>query len=85
MTRRRRVALAVLYRPFWSRTWHRRGDGVSFPPLTLRKKLLRWMANPEQLPYEFGPEPEPVPPEQPRLWDTGYMAWESTHDPAEGL
>lgn len=83
MTRRRRVALAVLYRPRWNRPFIRRGDGVSFPPLGRRCRVLRWMANPEQLPYELGPGRAPA--EQPRLWDTGYMVWESPHDPAEGL
>lgn len=30
--------------------------------------------------------PAPAPPDpQISLWDTGYMAWESPHDPAEGL
>ena len=30
--------------------------------------------------------PAPAPPDpQISLWDTGYMVWESPHDPAEGL
>ena len=30
--------------------------------------------------------PAPAPPDpQISLWDTGLQAWESTHDPAEGL
>ena len=63
-----------------------------------RWALRRWMRNPSQCRYEHSPdglilrdqlqgrlEPEPVEPEQQRLWDTGLQAWESPHDPAEGL
>ena len=32
-----------------------------------------------------GPLGSPVLEEQPRLWDCGTLAWESTHDPAEGI
>ena len=40
-------------------------------------RLLR-----DQLQGRLAPDVEP---EQPRLWDNGLQAWESTHDPAEGL
>ena len=87
VTRRQRILDAIVHRPFFIAPW--------FIFQNRRWSLLRWMRNPAQCRYEFGAdglllrdqlqgrlEPEP---EQPRLWDTGYMAWESPVDPGEGL
>ena len=89
VTRRQRILDAVVHRPFWLSPW--------FIFENRRWALRRWMRNPAQARYEFSYEGrllrdqlqgrlEPdVEPEQQRLWDTGLQAWESPHDPAEGL
>ena len=89
VTRRQRILDAIVHRPFFIAPW--------FIFQNRRWSLLRWMRNPSQCRFEHEPDglalrdqlqgrPDPdVEPEQPCLWDTGLQAWESPHDPAEGL
>ena len=91
MTRRQRIADAVVHRPFWMSPWH------YFAKNNRRWTLHRWMLNPSQCRYEhsldglvlrdqlLGRLVPDIEPEQQHLWDTGLQAWESAHDPAEGL